>query len=89
MSQGIGAYFSPSRVRPVMPPQQGAGPVRPTAGVGAYYSPSPLRPVMPPQQGAGPIQAAGLGQAPGVGSFVFLAALMALGVFLLAQGAKR
>lgn len=55
MANGIGAYYSPSPLRPVNPMEAGAEPVRPVSGMGAYYSPSPFRPVSPSEKGAGPI----------------------------------
>lgn len=84
---GIGAYYSPSPVQPVNPPE--ASPLRPTSGVGSYYSPSPLRPVGPPE-------AAPLRHTNGVGEMedttktaaVGLLFLVVLGFWLLQKKGK-
>jgi len=83
---GIGAYYSPSPLRPVGPSE--ATPVRSTSGLGSYYSPSPLRPVGPPE--AAPLtQTAGLGEmSEGTRSALGLLFVLALGFWLLRTGGK-
>jgi len=77
---GIGAYFSPSPVRPVAPPQAA---VPAAFGVGAYFNPSPLRPVGPAEASmARPVQ--GLGErSESQKAAMGLLALIVLGIFLL------
>lgn len=76
MSRGIGAYYSPSKFRPV--PRGGQG-------IGAYYSPSPLRPVPPAPQGMQPASPVEGWESldPGTKSFLAILGLVALGYFFL------